>query len=119
MIDLDELERLEREATPGPWRTDRFGVVWIDKESLRAAGARWLIRGQVASVTGIPDDLPSDHVDRNTSFIAAARNAMPALLRELRAARDIVEHVRMNPEYATMRAVNLVALYDHAAKGER
>ena len=67
-----ELEALEAQATPGPWRS-------------REAGTEYLIcdAGGVASTKCI--------VEQNADLIVALRNAAPALLalaRELKAERD-------------------------------
>lgn len=83
-IDLDELERLEREATQGPWCVEsithhsdcgqhsiewyRLYEVYEDDPPLAALGAH-------------PD------AGHDAKLIAALRNAAPALFAELRAAR--------------------------------
>ena len=85
--DLTEWERLAAAATPGPWLLDRYGVVYIDEATIRAAGGRWLIRAQIAAILGIPDDLPEGHVEKNAAFISASRVALPALVAEVREAR--------------------------------
>jgi len=61
MIDLDELERLEREATGGRW-SPYFCTV-----------KGWMVLGICADV------MPTD-----ARLIAAARNALPALLARVR-----------------------------------
>jgi hypothetical protein len=86
---LSELRRMLAEATPGPWRQNPYGVIWIDEPTIRRAGGRWLARAQIASVTGIPDDLPDTHVSDNAALIVALRNAAPALLDVVEAAREL------------------------------
>jgi hypothetical protein len=80
---LDELERLTAEATPGPWTAN------IEEEA--PIGGQSMI-----GLDGLPDDFPPDmyvYHDRETApaadlkFIAAARNYMPRLIAELRRLR--------------------------------
>lgn len=75
--DLDALERLLTAASPAPWSTGEDGLVW----SARAAG------DPVSGSTEIPD----------AELIAAARNALPALIERAREAdrlRPVVDAVR-------------------------
>ena len=37
-MDLDELERLARAATPGPWRYEPHGMTWAGDTWLQAEG---------------------------------------------------------------------------------
>lgn len=86
MIDLDELERLEKAATPGPW-----GFRTVD----------------IADPDHIPD----------AALIAAMRNALPELLRELKVARGCVAVLRQYFERdreALMGAA--LAVYDGAVE---
>jgi hypothetical protein len=80
---LDELEQLTAEATPGPWTAN------IEEET--PIGGQSMI-----GLDGLPDDFPPDmyvYHDRNTApaadlkFIAAARTYMPRLIAELRRLR--------------------------------
>ena len=68
---LDELERLHKAATPGPWTVD-------DSTS-----------GLGYDIDQLPCGVrkPFAHL-ADAAFIAAARNALPALLRVVYAARD-------------------------------
>jgi hypothetical protein len=75
MVDLDRLEALERKATAGPWMPD---------------GVRGLDLGHDLGIIPIWGSPPG--ADRD--LILEARNALPALLRELREARKIVEAAR-------------------------
>lgn len=72
-LDLDELERLEREATPGPWETTA--------DPLSGVPAFVKTPGEL-----IAADAPAD-----AALIVAARNALPALLVELRALREVAK----------------------------
>jgi hypothetical protein len=74
MVDLDRLEALERKATAGPWMPD---------------GVRGLDLGHDLGIIPIWGSPPG--ADRD--LILEARNALPALIRELRDARKIVEAV--------------------------
>lgn len=70
----DELRRLHEATTPGPWLTD--------DGTARLGGAVFVIhqgrREQVAMLTGVPEELGS--IAGNAALVAAARNALPALL---------------------------------------
>lgn len=85
MIDLDELERLEKDAYPAPWdaldsldgalpvltTTPGMGVYFDIAKGINAAAFT------------------------DFKFIVALRNAFPALLRELRASRRLREEIRV------------------------
>lgn len=65
-LDLDELERLEREATPGPWDVPRFGPDIVVRGPIRCAhpallrGERYRLGGGAPSEDGVQPD-PSVH----------------------------------------------------------
>jgi len=72
MLDLDAIEARADAATEGPWFNNRNGVVIVESHPLAPT------------------------VSENSSwgdaeFIAAARADIPALVAELRAAREVVE----------------------------
>ena len=69
---LDELERLERAATPGPW-------VDVDPHNIRHAEPNIYAGDQEIA------DVFSSTAD--SALVCAARNALPALLRVARAAQ--------------------------------
>lgn len=79
--ELDELARLEKTATPGPWyalehypsMSDRGGRVVAQGYSIMLADCR----------------IPDEHDLNDCKFVAAARNAMPHLLAELRRLREV------------------------------
>lgn len=79
---LAELERLEREATPGPWRWwtsnshTRLGTP--DKDEAVAFGYASRADG-VGSIAILLDDM---------NFIVAARSALPQLLAEVRRLKE-------------------------------
>src|SRR5262249_55384626 len=89
MVDIEELTRLEQAATPGPWTTEA---------GLKFSGENWLL----ASLGNGYDDLDHwvtpDHIRcsdmgggaaEDAALIAAARNALPDLLAELRRLREL------------------------------
>ena len=72
--DLDELDRLEKAATPGPWRIEGpLFDEWIG----RGDGTR-IVEGSV------------DCGDADLALIVHTRNALPGLIRELREARELL-----------------------------
>lgn len=84
MSDLDELEQLEKAASPGPWAVKTSGEPSDFTHS-------W-----VESAEEFYDDNGNDghrvfgHRRANAEFAVAARNALPALLQRLRTAEAIV-----------------------------
>ena len=97
---LAELERLEREAFCGPWTYENWE---IDCPAI-GSGDECGYEHNVATVLA-PDEYPNDpespqvvaQIDvpglemfaaRNGAFIVAARNALPALIQEVRRLRD-------------------------------
>ena len=64
-LDLDALAKLERECTPGPWRP-------FDEEPLYPHNALRV---------GVPEGSAGRRYAEDSALIAAARNALPALLR--------------------------------------
>lgn len=137
MVNLDELEALENAATPGPWvsyrmvHADRGNTMTPNElgeyvansvtKSFTESGS-WDFLAVIAEKQGGPADVA--HVGNgptspdNAKLIELSRNALPALISELRAARNIVAHVRMNPNYANMSAIALIDAYDAATKGD-
>lgn len=79
-IDLDELERLEREATPGPWR-------WADDYKTTRGETTYTLAGYQGMGVLPCDGIFNAPLDCDEVFIVALRNAAPALFAELRAAR--------------------------------
>ena len=88
MIDLDELARLEREATPGPWTVDDAGHRKQDIANVVGPkqrddnGSRWVLISDCAPV-------------KDAALIAAMRNALPELLARVRTAEgSLAVHAR-------------------------
>jgi hypothetical protein len=91
MIDLDELQRLHDAATPGPWKTDGPESVWTN--TVDRKDAEILLR--------TPFVFKNDHTleteccrcelcNANTALVVAMRNAMPAMIAEMRATRKVI-----------------------------
>lgn len=74
--ELDELERIAKLATPGPWRVDEDG-------DLRAGGPAAYLRSLATLYAPIVDDDDSRN-DADVAFIAAARDALPRLIAQVR-----------------------------------
>jgi hypothetical protein len=85
---IDELERLEREAHPGPWERAYHKVVFTHPENWK--GLRTEVRG--TSFVGIECHATTRQID--AEFIAALRNAAPALIASARLAAERGERIR-------------------------
>jgi hypothetical protein len=99
---IDELERLLAEASPGPW------------EAKRDYSKDWLIAGHGKILVDSMDSGP--HGERDIRLIAAARNALPALLRVARAARELEEILATVA--ADADAADVLVMRRHAARAE-
>ena len=82
--ELAEVERLDREATPGPWAYDEEDDVI---ETARGSSVAILTRAARPGLT---------HVKPDGRAIAAYRTAAPRLARDLTAARTEAEELRHN-----------------------
>lgn len=117
MIDIEALSELEKNASGGDWFGKSFEVY--------SRSPKWqhTIFSNYDPETGLSWGRPED-----ASFVAAARNAIPALLAELRAARLVViaakdipsmpssAHRLLTPNWPALNSA--VAAYD-AAVGEQ
>jgi type IV pilus biogenesis protein CpaD/CtpE len=93
---LDELERLEQAATPGPWVeigvddafcASRGGILHASEVDNEWEEQHWIVVDEgPAPANWVPVD--------NDGFIAAARNALPELIKDLREARAEVARLR-------------------------
>jgi hypothetical protein len=72
MIDLDELEKKEKAATPGPWSVSRWRIFDEDEGFELVANGFKL---PMNSWTGATDE-----AEGNAELIAALRNAAPKLI---------------------------------------
>lgn len=71
MIDLEELERLAKAATPGPWKVDDLNNIRIAPKG----------RPIVATIHDCEDYLPRM---ADAQYITAACNAVPELIQRIR-----------------------------------
>lgn len=85
MTTLDELKRLERDATPEPWET----TTW---DGLLFVASVQQLQGTYVCELG----MGSDGAQRDAALIAAARNALPALLRVAGIAQEVRAALHLN-----------------------
>jgi hypothetical protein len=78
-LDLDELERLEREATAGPWRVSPHAIHYVDTAGERSDTVCKCYQDSPKRGEPAPD----------ATFIAALRNAAPALIARARRADEL------------------------------
>lgn len=101
---LSELERLEREATPGPWesyRADGEGHVLVMAEAITSPGKfpshmKWSCDFEGWD-PGWDDEEPTPaqreqaaEAQANANLLPAMRNALPSLLSEVRSSRAVL-----------------------------
>lgn len=87
-MNLDELERLEAQATPGPWQEfAEAGDWWVQQRD--ADGGP--VDGGFVCRSDTEGALAPWHRQEDIDLMIAARNALPALLRVAQAALDLVE----------------------------
>jgi hypothetical protein len=92
-IDLDELERLEREATEGPWGVSDFDGAWC-------APVESPVLSRLAGALGNAPEGPQrviGHVDLSAADEAlclALRNAAPELIRQAREVERLRERAQ-------------------------
>jgi hypothetical protein len=89
--DLKELRELMSKVTPGPWKSSRA------RKASNFGGYQSLVFGlevaRVAAVNGGNSDTP-EVAETNAALIVALRNAAPALIDELTAARADLARLR-------------------------
>lgn len=104
MVDLDELERLEREATPGPWEWNGIAIEAGRTDVLAPGESNSFGYGTI-------------HIaEEDQNLIAALRNAAPSLFAELRTLRARVAELERDARIgAVVRAeVADTNTYGHA-----
>lgn len=99
-LDLAELRRLLAEATPGPWRVahvpdDRDPAEYLAELLSYGSGRCWGLAVPIDDATDINDEAKFPSItgngptsEQNARLIAAAVNALPALLDRLEAAES-------------------------------
>ena len=94
MLDLDAIEARAEAATPGPWRNEPdtgAGRVWVQRGYFRDEAdcePLFSLRGKEAY----------EQRSADADFIARARTDIPALVAELRAAREVVGAAQANAD---------------------
>lgn len=104
---VEELERLEREATKGPWAPDvtasypggDYGCSGVEclEEHAYPLWKEVVAKSWTQTICTTPHDSrygKGEQARTNMEFIAAARNALPSLLAELRRCWDMIERAR-------------------------
>lgn len=85
--ELERLRALEANASPGPWTGDGSKVTALIPEGEPHAGAVWPVCSEI--------------YNEDAALIAEMRNALPRLLDEVEAAREVVEAARAMPVSST------------------
>lgn len=119
MIDLDAMKSLCDAASPGPWMNGRMRYVNKDDAS------EYSYFVSAVDVTSGGDEYPMSSValmtephEPNAEFIAVARTALPALIAELRAAREVVRVAKIGAlDIANSWLDSTLSAYDAATKG--
>lgn len=118
---IEELRRLEREATPGPWRdrihtntSSRFAGEAIAVHVLAGEGSGKAIEpfaGQntVLSRALSKDDIANQEHTRNARLVVASRNALPVLLDHCAALEKALAEERERRERAEQELARLKA----------
>lgn len=119
--DLDALEKLADEATPGPWIEDKggnlrtYGISFKNDGGYRVPIINWHGVSRPASADGAA----------NAAFIAAANPAtIKALIAELKAAHDMARDMAIfrpgeaTPDAATRMRSSARAFFARNGKGE-
>jgi hypothetical protein len=107
VIDLDELEKLEKAATPGLWTPVSDG----NKYAI-AAGDRDIFTSENRLYRTF--DKKHGACFGDASLVCAMHNALPELIAELRAARKVIEDARGIDDRLIELALDA---YDEAVKG--
>ena len=80
MIDLDELERLAKAATPGPWKEGRHDMFSI----VEGAHAKYIYANSIPVAISTGEEKDCERVLADARYIAAACNAVPELIARIR-----------------------------------
>ena len=97
--ELTRLDALAAAATPGPWHTDADTCPEYDDPAVMA-GKQWVC---ATSYDTLSTSIGERDIKADAAFIAAARDAVPALVAEVRRLRGLVEaayreaHAELHP----------------------
>jgi hypothetical protein len=125
--ELDELERLEREASAAPWSAGRMDAVSYSgngegpfKNVYNDDPREGFHLGELVPYVVARGEGDEDECRSNAALIAAARNALPRLLATVRAAERLAEAVALEHDIGNPRCNLCIALtaYQTATKGE-
>ena len=83
-VDLEELERLAAQATPGPWAANNWGRVWYTSSH----DSKRLVCDTMRNTVRNPKSWRA-----NARLIAAMRNSVPELIAENRALQERVREL--------------------------
>ncbi len=94
---IDEIEKRAEAATPGPWVLDPRGGGLIRGGALvhkaRGSGQPQLFLAMAH------EDEAAEGQQKNAAFVAAARTDIPALIADLRAARELLAEAMWRHEH--------------------
>jgi hypothetical protein len=82
---LEELERLEKAATKGPWAVEQ----WVGRTVIAPMCAKYPHTQYICGASGVIDQVGGS-ADANAALIVAARNALPGLLRVVKTAQSFI-----------------------------
>ena len=87
---IDKLERLEREATGAPWNVQNTTACYdVIQGGDRTTDSRYIAMMGVDYDPNTGESIPP-HADADAALIVAMRNALPALLSQLREQRELL-----------------------------
>lgn len=87
---IQELEELEKKATPGPWKGEKRVVVYGIYSKHELMNARW--GNCICWMGGKRNQVLNENRMSNMNLIAHSRNALPKLLQCLRVLSEALEY---------------------------